>query len=343
MTRVRVLPTLTPESYQRHPLHDPDRIWVEKNCYVDLWIALLHTLGAEPLAAMGSCARIDFEDDSFTFFKPSHDELRALYGVDVQELTVWRPLLEHAKTQLAAGKFISTEADAFYLPDVAGTDYRQQHTKTTIVLNDVDAESRRLGYFHNAGYFVLEGEDFDATFRLGAFADPPQLPLFAEVVRIDRFVRRARAELVAMARENLVRHVGERPSRNPFVAFRESVARDLPMLHERGLPLFHAWAFASIRQAGTAMELLAAHLRWIEESNPDAPLARSAEAFTSVSNAAKAFLLKAARSVNTKRHLDASATFDQMTSGWDEGMSLMAAECGAGSSVSSGAPWSGVA
>jgi len=39
---------------------------------------------------------IDFEGDQWTFFKPPHEDLKALYGIDVQELYVWRPLLEHA-------------------------------------------------------------------------------------------------------------------------------------------------------------------------------------------------------------------------------------------------------
>ena len=47
----RVL-TLDPSSYQRHRLHTQERNWAETNCYVDLWIELLHAWGFEPLAAM---------------------------------------------------------------------------------------------------------------------------------------------------------------------------------------------------------------------------------------------------------------------------------------------------
>lgn len=72
---------------------------------------------------------VDFEGDQWTFFKPSLEELRDLYGIDVQELTIWRPLIEHAVEQLSAGKFISTEADAFWLPDTAGTDYRIERSQ----------------------------------------------------------------------------------------------------------------------------------------------------------------------------------------------------------------------
>ncbi len=94
---------------------------------------------------------------SGTFFKPPHDELRELYGIDVQELNVWRPLIEHASEYLSKGKLISTEADAFWLPDTTGTDYRRQHTKSTIILADIDVENRRLGYFPQRGIFHVGG------------------------------------------------------------------------------------------------------------------------------------------------------------------------------------------
>ena len=34
-----------PGTYRRHAIHGEDRIWAETNCYVDLWIELLHALG----------------------------------------------------------------------------------------------------------------------------------------------------------------------------------------------------------------------------------------------------------------------------------------------------------
>src|SRR5581483_3831972 len=175
---------LDASTYTRDVLHAESCAWVEKNCYVDIWIEVVHALGLETRAMLPFVAAIDFEGDQWTFFKPPHGELRELYGIDVQELNVWRPLLEHAQEYLCAGKLISTEADAFWLPDTSGTDYRRQHTKSTIVLNDLDLPNRRLGYFHNAGYYQLEGEDFARTFRLDLPPDPTFMPLFAEVVRV---------------------------------------------------------------------------------------------------------------------------------------------------------------
>ncbi len=323
MTRIQAMPSLDAGSYQRHMLHAEERLWVEKNCYVDLCIELLHALRVEPRAALGFCAAVDFEGDHFTFFKPSHDEMRDLYGIEFQELNVWRPLIEHAARQMEMGRLIATEADAFFLPDTAGTDYRRNHVKTSIILADLDADQRRLGYFHSAGYFALEGDDFDSLFRLGAAPDPTRLPLFAEVIRVDRLLRRSNAELALLSLALLTRHVERRPISNPIVRFQQAFERDLPAIRQRGLEAYHMWAFDTLRQLGAASELLALHLQWLVESGQDEGLAPAAGQFEHLSSAAKAFVLKAARSVNTKKQFDGSTAFDEMSQAWESGMQIM--------------------
>ena len=84
MTRIAVLPDLQPTSYRRSDLHAEDLVWVEKNCYVDVWIEVIHALGLDPFAMLPFVVAVDFEGDQWTFFKPPHDELRHLYGIDVQ-------------------------------------------------------------------------------------------------------------------------------------------------------------------------------------------------------------------------------------------------------------------
>jgi hypothetical protein len=317
-----VLPGLEPAHYSRHALHAQTATWVEKNCYADLWIELLHALRLEPLAVLGFTIAIDFEGDQWTFYKPSHDELRALYGVDVQEMNVWRPLLEHAKEHLAAGKWIATEADAFWLPDTVGTDYRNQHTKTTIVLNDLDLDRRRLGYFHNAGYYALEGEDFIKTFRLDAGPDPTFMPLFAELVRVDKIDRRLPNELARLALPLLRKHLARVPQHNPIRAFAERFATTLPEIRESGLAYYHAWAFATTRQLGSALELAAHHVRWLEAETP-LGLAPAAEAFQRISSSCKGFILKGARAVNAKRTLDTSEMFAELSQAWDHAIQTL--------------------
>lgn len=325
MTRIAVLPALDAASYARHALHTDERIWVEKNCYVDIWIEVLHALGLDPLAMLPFVVAIDFVDDQWTFFKPPHGELHDLYGLDVQELNVWRPLVEHARTHLAAGRLISTEADAWWLPDTAGTDYRTQHTKTTIVLQAIDVEARRLGYFHNASYHQLEGEDFARTFGLDQPRAADFMPLFAETIAVGRKVVRPIGELRDRSRALLRRHLARRPTDNPVARFGERFARDLPSIQEQGLAFYHQWAFATVRQLGAASELVAQHARWLDAR----ALAPAAEAFEALSSQAKTFILKAARAVNGKRALDASGQFAEMAAAWQLGMDALDREVGA--------------
>ncbi len=319
MTRVRVLPGLEAAGYVRHRAHLDGQLWVEKNCYVDVIIEMLHALRLEPLAVLGSTAAIDFESDNFTFFKPNHEELRDAYGVDVQELNVWRPLLEHAVLHVGEGKFLSTEADSFWLPDTSGTDYRRNHVKSTIIIADVDPESQRLGYFHNAGYFELEGEDFRRTFRLEVVTEGT-LPLFAELIRVDRVLRRPEGELAEWAQRRLSVHLSRRPRSNPIARFGAAFAAELPAMQERGLAHYHAWAFATTRQLGACAELLSLHLQWLGDALGDDRYREASGRIAKVSAAAKTFILKAARAVNARKPFEASETFAEMAADWDAGL-----------------------
>ncbi|MBX3231178.1 MAG: DUF1839 family protein [Labilithrix sp.] len=320
MPRVRSLP-IDAKTYQRHALHADDVVWVEKNCYIDVWIELVHAAGCDPYAMLPFCAAIDFEVDQWTFFKPKHEELFELYGIDVQELNLWRPLADHVAVHVGAGKLVAVEADAWWLPDTAGTDYRAQHTKTTIIINDFDLEDKRLGYFHNASYHALEGEDFDKTFRVGVPTDPAFMPFYAEVARMDRLVKRPKEELVALAKVHLAKHLARRPATNPVTRFGEALAGDLARLQAEGLPVYHAWAFATLRQLGAATELLAQHLRW----RGDDVAVAAAEDLHAVSAGAKTLILKGARAVNSKKPLDATALFTDMSAAYDRAMQRLAA------------------
>ena len=176
------------------------------------------------------------------------------------------------------------------------------------MLNELDADAKRLGYFHNAGYFMLDGEDFDQTFA------PPVMPFFAELVRIDRIVRRPAAELRALSGKLLGKHLARRPRSNPVAAFATRFARELPELQRQGLPYYHAWAFATVRQLGAAAELMALYLRWLAE--PDGgQFAPAATAYDTISGGAKAFILKAARAVNSKKPFEPA--FAEWIAAWD--------------------------
>lgn len=322
MSRYSAFSNLHPDNYQRSPLHAENRIWIEKNCYIDIWIELLHSQGLDPRAIMPFTIAIDFEGDQCTFFKPSHDDIREAYGIDIQELTVWRTLLEHSIEHLSAGKLISTEADAFWLPDTAGTDYRTQHTKSTIVINDLDLDQQRLGYFHNASYYFLEGEDFIKTFRLDASHDPTFMPLFAELVRVDRVQHRTPQELARFCWSLLQKYIARLPTSNPVERFRARVAQDLTSMQDRGLQHYHSWAFASTRQLGAAFELAAETLRWLATHGYE-ELEPAIVAFDNISTANKTFILKGARAINSRKPLDLAIIFDGMSASWEQGMQAL--------------------
>src|SRR5215210_7588750 len=108
-----------PETSRPHAIHQPGRIWAHTNCYADVWIELLHALGVEPTASLAFTLAIDFEGDQWTFFKCPLADLYELYGIDVQELAIWRELAVHVAEQVVRGRPVLVEVDSFYLPDTA--------------------------------------------------------------------------------------------------------------------------------------------------------------------------------------------------------------------------------
>jgi len=67
------------------------------------------------------------------------------------------------------------------------------------------------------------------------------------------------------------------------------------------------------------MELAATFLRWMGPELTDR-VDTGAAALDQISQASKTLILKAARAVNSKRALDASALFDDMAAAWERGI-----------------------
>jgi hypothetical protein len=314
--------SIDPKTHVAHELHRTERTWNETNCYADLWIEVLNALDLDPLACMPFTLAIDFEDDQFTFYKPSHDDLYRLYGLDVQELTVWRPILQHLPEQLRGGKLVLTESDAFFLPDTSGTDYQTKHSKTTIAVQEIDVDGEWLRYFHNGGYYELSGKDFRGLFRLDVGDDPGFLPLFAELVRLRDLKNLDEAELTRVSLELLRKHLARRPKENPITRFRKRFDSDLEQLKTEGLPAYHLYAFASIRQLGSGFDIAAYYLRWLEKRGEHdlEPIARE---FDVISSSAKSLILKGARAVNSKKAADLSSLTQSIETAWDTGMTAL--------------------
>ena len=314
---------LVPADYCQHPLHAADRDWAESNCYIDVYIGLLHGLGVDVHACLPFTLGVDFEGDQWTFFKPPLSMLRDLYGVDVQELTLWRPLLDHVQEQLARGRLVTPEVDSFYLPDVVGTDYHRAHVKSTVSITYVDAGAKRMHYFHNRGHYTVEGADFDGVFRIGHAPQDDYLPPYCEYMKLDHLRVRPTAELVtlslAFAREQLSRLPGD----NPMARYAERLARDLQWLVTQDASAYHAYVFATLRQCGAAFELAALYLRWLE-AHGVAALSVHAEHFQAISRTAKMLVLKLARIQRSGQVRDLSEHLQAMSVQWQAGMQGLA-------------------
>lgn len=306
---LRLLP-LTPETFQPHPLHTPDRCWAETNCAIDLWVEILHALGLAPEAALGFTATQDFEGDQFTFGKFSPAELQLLFGLRVRELSVYEPIERHIVHQMQRGRMCLVEVDPYFLPDTGQAAYRRQHGKTTIAPNLIDVETRRLEYFHNAGYCRLEGDDFD-----GALRPPmPEGELFRPYMEFTSLDPHPLGPelLKARAAGLYARHWASRPDNNPIRAFQEVAPEQAQGLVEAGEAAFHEFAFHNLRMLGSNFELLGAGLAWLHgPADPRIGLCQT------IAETAKAAQFQLARAVARKRFDGFARSLDPAAQAWD--------------------------
>ena len=307
---------LDPAAYAPSALHHPDRVFRETNCYVDLWIELLHAQGIDPASAMSFACTVDFEADQWTFFKPPPEQLLRLYGIDVHEMQLYRPTAAHAADLLRLGRTMIVEADSFYLPDTAATSYRTAHVKSSIAIEAIDMKGERLRYFHGAGYYELGGEDYRGVFRLGRTFSEDVLPPYVEAVRFDAARRLSGDELRSAAYESLRQQLSLRPARNPWLAFGDRLALDLPKLAS-GAADGHAYAFATVRQCGAAFELARSFVEWLAISSSDAAVA--SEALGRQVAGAKALLFRLAR----RRRFDPLQSIEQLAADWNATMAAL--------------------
>ena len=320
--RIQAAP-LDPATFRRHRIHTMERDWAETNCYTDVMIEMLHALGFEPAAMLAFTLAADFEGDQWTFFKPPHADLAALYGFEIEELAVWRPLTDHIEEQLALGRPVLIELDSYYLPDTAGTTYHRVHQKSGVAANTIDIPRKHFGYFHNQGYYALDGDDFRDVFQTEGHAHERMLPPYVEFLKWRPGFRAPRgAELRDASVALLAKHVARIPRVNPFPRFKERFAEDLGWLLGAHIDRFHAYSFATFRQYGACFELAATYLRWLRAEGVDG-LDTPIEAIGSISLATKAYQFQLARAIARKKPLDL-APIDAMAADWERGMGALA-------------------
>lgn len=302
---------LTPETYQRHTIHLQERDWAETNCYVDVWIEQLHALELDPMAAMAFSITPDFEGDQWTFFKFQLNDLYDLYGLEVQELVIWKSLLDNVEQQVKLKRPVLVELDSMFLPDTAGTAYQRAHVKSTVSVNKLDRENKVLGYFHAQGYYELSGEDFTEVFALPGAKNQPTLAPYVEFVKLDAIKKLNKDNLRAKSEVILARQLCQLPEQNPFEKFRHQFERDFAWLLEQPIDTFHEYAFVTFRQFGACFELAANYLQWLDKDK----YKDIAGQFSEISTATKVYQFQLARALNRKKMVDLNA-IDNMAESW---------------------------
>lgn len=312
---------LDPNNYERHRIHTQERDWAETNCYVDIWIELLHSLGHEPIAAMAYTLAIDFEGDQWTFFKFPLADLYDLYGIDVQELQIWQPLTKHIEEQVSSGRPVIVELDSFYLPDTAGMAYKIAHVKSSVAVVEIDLEKNHLGYFHGQGYYHLDAENFLDVFKLRNEPDPSILSPYVEIAKLRRTEKPDPDNVFAASLISLKKQLSLLPVNNPFHSFKTKFEADVEWLRKEDLESFHRYSFATLRQFGACYELAANYLSWLAE-NGETGLEDVILKIKSISETAKVYQFQLARVISRGKALDLEP-IDSMANSWDKAMTFL--------------------
>lgn len=315
---------LDPRNYHPHRVHSSERIWTETNCYVDLWVELLHSLGFEPLACAAFALSGDFDGDQWSFLKFPPEDLRDLFNINVGEMNVWRSVLDHVAEQLHRGRLLTVEVDSYFLPDTAGVSYEIDHTKSTIVPWSIDPDRLEMTYFHNAGFFELSGDNFEGVFRLGKFADERSLPPYVEIINLDDAM--PASEIGLRAVELTRRHLTHRKATNPVRRMREKIEADRDWLTDQSIEVFHLYAFGLFRQCGAGAELAASYLDWLGGQDGGG-LSEAAEEMRSVAQSAKSLQFAMAR-LARKRSADIEAPFASMEESWEHAIDYLVSRYG---------------
>lgn len=304
-------------TYIPSELHRIERDWAENNCYIDVWIEILHALGHDPLAALGVALRIDLEADQWTFYKFGHEDLFSLFGIDVIEMNPWSGVLSQTVREVAAGRIVLAEVDAWFLPDTKGSSYRTARVKTSVGITGIDPEARTMQYFHNQGFHELSGEDFDGVFRLDpSLRGPADLPPYIEVCKPNLGPSLTGAALVDASRVLLTKNVQRAPQVNPFLRFAERFQGDLDRLLAGEVSFFHDYSFAYFRQFGSAFALASAHLAWLQ-ANGAGEFGPAIDAFAQISSTAKTLQFKCARVSMAKKSFDSAPLLSSLADSWE--------------------------
>lgn len=301
-------------AYSPHAVHAADRHWPQSNCSLDLWITYLHHLGLAPEALMGALVQLDYEGDQFTFCKFEPANLADMHGLVLRELAMFDRLQDHVQAQVARGHLVLVELDGFHMPDTRSTSYQREHSKTTIGIESIDPAGQSLGYFHNAGRYVLQGDDYRALFAI----DSVDRQATGALLPYTEILQRKRAPLPPellrdAARAALRQHLTLAPAANPFLAYQRQYEADLARVIERGNDYFHLYAFNHFRQFGAVFGLMEHFLRWLG----DGALQPLADHCDQIAAQAKLMQFRVVRAVARRKPDDSGRILSDVAERWD--------------------------
>lgn len=320
--------------HRAHELHRGERIWRDGAGPVDLWIELLHGNGLDPHAGLAFTVTQDFEDDQFTLARLPQEDIEKLYGLQVQELSVFDSLEERAMVQTRRGNIVLVEVDAFFLPDTRAPSYRSEHAKTTIGIDVIDPDAKRLGYFHHTGYHLLDDDDYDGVLRTspahaaeqgGAAGTVHGQALFPHV----EFAKRVRDPLAGTAlaevsADLLCAHLLRRPMHNPIERWRAAFPEHVDTMLSRGEAYARLCACNVMHPLGANFELLAHYLQWMREHGFDIPVSTHLGA-RRIASEAMVMQCRLARALSHSKRDLCDASFDAMQEAYDRVVAPLAA------------------
>ncbi|MGH3743624.1 MAG: DUF1839 family protein [Mycobacteriales bacterium] len=302
----------------RHPIHDDASVWPESNCYVDLWVELLHSRGYDPLLACGFVFDSDLDGRQWSFHKYDLEDLLLIYGVRVTELNVWRSLSWHVQEHLAADRLLTVEVDAFHLPDTYGVSYQLQHVKTTIAVDAFDPAGPSVGYFHNRGRYETGGADAVALLRLDGSAEGTLAP-YVETVSFGHAGAAASADAAVLERARV--HLGRRAAGNPVARLGDRLRADVDWLVEetaRDEQVCYDYAFGTVRQCGAGAQIAARYVEALGRVD-GAGAPEAAAAFDRVATTAKSLQFILTRRAHGRRG-DLDGPLSAMADDWAAAM-----------------------
>ena len=286
---------LDPATYRRHAVHGDGRIWAETNCYVDIWIELLHALGPRAGGRAAVHARDRLRGRSVDVLQVSAAAIcSSCTASTCRNSPSGGPLVGAHRGAGRAGPAGARRA-RLVLPARHGGHRRTARPREVDRRRDGD-RSRACGSSATFTARAITSSRATTSPPRSACddADPARLPPYVE------FVKTHDAPSPDAARRDLGRSAAAPPARGaarqPVRSLRAAVrARPRRRSSPRTSSSSISTSFATLRQFGACFELSATYLRWLAAQG-ETGLEDAAAAFRTISESREAISIPAGAS-----------------------------------------------